>query len=471
MAERADGAPTSVEAARNGSAAGGFRLGTNGPTLLVVLLVATAAFALGVLSKQPCREVAWGSHETQYRVGCYSDVPLLYVFRGFADHVTPYVEAASDGRYLEYPVLTGAVMAGASWLAGTEGSVSQRMVLFYDVTAIMLWLFALVTVAAVWATRPRGPTAALMVAASPALLLTATINWDLLAVAFTALAVWAWSRSQPLLVGLMLGLGAAAKFYPLLLLGPVLVLCLHELVRRRRSPGGPAPKAFSTRGPGATLLLVVGGTALSWLAVNLPLILGARRGWSEFYSFSQSRGIDFGSPWLASSFLGWWTVPGERANLVASGSFLLLCAAIGVLGLLAERPSFAQLAFLVVAAFAVTNKVYSPQYVLWLVPLAALARPRWGLFLLWQACEALYWIGVWRFLLDYGQATHYDGAIGLTAYAWTIWAHVLGTSVLAGAVVVDIVRGRPGGDDARPDGGPALPPHEARPGAPQLAPA
>ena len=31
----------------------------------------------------------------------------------------------------------------------------------------------------------------------------------------------------------------------------------------------------------------------------------------------------------------------------------------------------------------------SPQYVLWLVPLAVLARPRWGPFLAWQAAEAL----------------------------------------------------------------------------------
>jgi uncharacterized membrane protein len=220
----------------------------------------------------------------------------------------------------------------------------------------------------------------------------------------------------------------------------------------------------------ATLGLVVAGTAMSWAAVNVPLIIGASRGWSEFYTFSQSRGIDFGSPWLASSFLGWWTVPADRANLVASGSFLLLCAAIGLLGLLGRRASFAQLAFLVVAAFALTNKVYSPQYVLWLLPLAALARPRWGLFLLWQACEAVYWIGVWRFLLDYGQSAPSDGGIGLTAYAWVIWVHVIGTAVLVGAVVVDVARGRPGGDDLAGDDVP-VPPGQTWPQAPELAPA
>jgi uncharacterized membrane protein len=100
--------------------------------------------------------------------------------------------------------------------------------------------------------------------------------------------------------------------------------------------------------------------------------------------------------------------PSETRTCFGGGLFLLLCAAIGVLGLLSPRPSLAQLALLVVAAFAITNKVYSPQYVR-LLPLAALARPRWPLFLLWQAAEAVYWAGVWRFLLGYGRPEASDG--------------------------------------------------------------
>jgi uncharacterized membrane protein len=40
-----------------------------------------------------------------------------------------------------------------------------------------------------------------------------------------------------------------------------------------------------------------------------------------------------------------------------------------------------------VTGFLLVNKVDSPQYVLWLVPLAVLARPRWRPFLAWQAAE------------------------------------------------------------------------------------
>ena len=73
-----------------------------------------------------------------------------------------------------------------------------------------------------------------------------------------------------------------------------------------------------------------------------------------------------------------------------------------MLGLRApETPRLAQLGFLVVAGFLLVNKVYSPQYVLWLLPLAVLARPRWRDQLIWQAGELLYFAAVWWYLGGY----------------------------------------------------------------------
>ena len=69
-----------------------------------------------------------------------------------------------------------------------------------------------------------------MVALSPALLLSSYINWDLLAVALAALALAAWSARRPALAGVLLGLAIAAKFYPLLFLGPA-----GPAVRARRA--------------------------------------------------------------------------------------------------------------------------------------------------------------------------------------------------------------------------------------------
>ena len=52
----------------------------------------------------------------------------------------------------------------------------------------------------------------------------------------------------------------------------------------------------------------------------------------------------------------------------------------------------AQLAFLVVAAFLLTNKVWSPQFSLWLVPLAVLALPHRRILLAWMTIDALVWV-------------------------------------------------------------------------------
>jgi uncharacterized membrane protein len=48
-----------------------------------------------------------------------------------------------------------------------------------------------------------------------------------------------------------------------------------------------------------------------------------------------------------------------------------------------------------VAAFLLVNKVWSPQYSLWLVPLAVLAIPQWKPILAWMIVDALLWAPGW----------------------------------------------------------------------------
>ena len=85
-------------------------------------------------------------------------------------------------------------------------------------------------------------------------------------------------------------------------------------------------------------------------------------------------------------------------------AFLLLGAlgAVAWLALLAPvKPRLGQLAFLSVLAFLLTTKVWSPQYSIWLVPLVALARPRWRLNLVWQFSEIGVWIATLLWLLGF----------------------------------------------------------------------
>jgi uncharacterized membrane protein len=108
------------------------------------------------------------------------------------------------------------------------------------------------------------------------------------------------------------------------------------------------------------------------------------------------------------------------------------------LGLVApETPRFAQLAFLVLVGFLLVNKVYSPQYVLWLLPLAALARPRWRDHVVWQGTEIFYFAMVWWYLGGFLDPTG-GGDAGF--YWLAIGVRVTGELYLAGLVVRDVLR-------------------------------
>ncbi|WP_174855949.1 glycosyltransferase family 87 protein [Streptomyces hyaluromycini] len=416
-------------------------LGTSWWTpLRVVVIVAVGMFALGMVQKVPCYDSGWFfGASSQYTHACYSDIPHLYQGRGFADGLVPYFDKLpGDMDYLEYPVLTGVFMEVAAWLTPGSGSIMLQEQVYWFVNAGMLMLCAAVIAVCVVRTHRRRPWDGLLVALAPAFALTATINWDLLAVALTAAAMLMWSRSRPLAFGVLLGLATAAKLYPVFLLGPLFLLCWRA-------------------GKWREFFIATGGAVAAWLVVNLPVMIFAFDGWSKFYTFSQERGVDFGSFWLIWA-QNTTTPPSiDFVNTAATVLVLLCFLGIAALTLTApRRPRFAQLAFLVVAAFILTNKVYSPQYVLWLVPLAVLARPKWRDFLIWQACEVAYFLGIWMYL---AYTTSGDAHKGLPTdgYHWAIAVHLLGTLYLCGMVVRDIlmperdVVRRSGDDD--PSGG------------------
>ncbi|MFJ6696741.1 glycosyltransferase family 87 protein [Streptomyces sp. NPDC091272] len=406
----------------------------------VVALAAIGMFALGMVQKLPCYNWAWfQGTSSQYTHACYSDIPHLFVGRGFSENLVPYFDRLSgDMNFLEYPVLTGLFMEVASWLTPSGGTLQHREQIYWLVNCGMLMICAVVIAVCVARTHRRRPWDGLLVALAPAFALTATINWDLLAIALTAAAMLMWSRGRALAFGILVGLATAAKLYPVLLLGPVFLLCW---------------RAGRWREFGAALL----GTAGSWLLVNLPVMLLAPEGWKKFYTFSQERQVDFGSFWLIITQRTGKSFEVEDVNTYATLLMLLMCAGIGWLALAApRRPRFAQLAFLVVAAFILTNKVYSPQYVLWLVPLAALALPRWRHLLVWQACEVMYFLGIWLYLAFTTSGDKHQG-LPTDGYQLAIALHLLGTLYVCAVVVRDIllperdVVRRDGSDD--PSGG------------------
>src|SRR5256886_8151741 len=132
-------------------------------------------------------------------------------------------------------------------------------------------------------------------------------------------------------------------------------------------------------------------------------------------------------------------------NELSAGFLIVACAAIAVLALAApRRPRLPQLSFLVLAAFLMTNKIWSPQYVVWLVPLAVLARPRLWPYLLWQLAEVAYFFGIWGYLIFVYSAGGYQvtGYQGISS-GW-YFATPLARFLTVGLLAAYVVRGIPG---------------------------
>lgn len=407
----------------------------------VVLALGCVTLVLHWLQKSPCRDGGTWTGLGQYTRFCYTDVIALYGADGGLSHGgIPYLDYA-----LEYPVVTGLFMSlvGLPVHAVGTGGGFDEWVWFYDLTALGLAGFAVATVAMLLSLRRRRPWDVAMFAAAPALLLSATVNWDLLAIVLAVGGIFAWARRNPVLAGVLLGLGAAAKLWPGFLLIPLIFLGLRA-------------------GRDRPVWTAVGAAAASWLAVNLPVLLaeylyhGSVDNWLRFLRLNTERGIDWGTFWYVGRYLDQTLNPASEGpfqwlsghvdpylNWLTYGLFGLACAGIGWLAMRApRRPRFAALAFLTVAAFLLFSKVWSQQFVLWLLPLVVLARPRWGAFLAWQAAEVGYFFAFYGQLIRAtGEESRPEGLFVIPE-GWFILAAALrwGTvAVLCGFVVYDIL--------------------------------
>lgn len=326
---------------------------------LVLLLSLTLVSLLvsGFWVKGPCVDALWDGH--QYETRCYTDLIPLYGGRDLDESQFPYVES-----FNEYPVLTGLWMYLASLPADDSGS-------FFIWNAVGLGLVGLAVTFFLWRTSERS-VHVLWWALAPPLVLYAFHNWDLLAVLFSVLGLYAYKRDRLLLSGGFLGLGVATKLFPVVFL-PILGA---ELLRRAHERGdGPWWESLKARGPWRFSLGAIG----AWLAVNLPFILINRSLWWETYSFHSGRGPTTGSHWNAIRFYAgrwdWdWLSSLVSTPMLPTLSPLLFVAGTLVLVALVLKGRLGALSgcLAVLCVFLLANQVFSGQYVLWLVPFFAL---------------------------------------------------------------------------------------------------
>ena len=365
--------------------------------ILVVLAILAALLSVAKFSH--CANTGWATPD-QYVHACYSDLPALFEARGLSTNEWPF---ASDDNSVEYPVVTAMVMYATSFAANSPVS-------YFNINIFFLILLFIATVLVVRKIRPEF---AYLVPVAPAMIASLFINWDLWAIASMMIAIYWFDRKQYLASSVLLGISISTKFLPIFLLIPIVFIFWRDAKMKE-----------------AIKYLAI--TFGIWLAINLPFALTTPTGWWRFYKLNLEREADWGSLWLAFNHLGL-----GLANLNYLAVLLLLIGLTSFVIFLFEvknTPTLASVAFIVLAIVMVASKVYSPQYVLWLTPLAAIAlthKKDLHAFWIWQIAETMYHVAIWQHLALFtgaafglqegGYATITLIRIAATIYlAWTL---------------------------------------------------
>jgi len=368
---------------------------SNALKVRALVVLAILASLLSVIKFSPCANTGWATPD-QYVHACYSDLPALFEARGLSTNQWPF---ASDDNSVEYPVVTAMIMYITSFAANSPLS-------YFNINIFFLILLFIATVLAVRKIRPEF---AYLVPVAPAMVASLFINWDLWAIATMMLAIYWFDRKQFLYSALLLGVSISTKFLPIFLLIPIVFIFWRENKIKEA-------------------IKYIAITFGIWLAINLPFAVTTPTGWWRFYKLNLDRGPDWGSIWLALQQLGI-----NFTNLNYLSILLLLIAITTIAILLFEikyTPSLASVAFFVVASVMLASKVYSPQYVLWLTPLAVIAltnKKDLHAFWLWQATELIYHIAIWQHL---AQVTDAKFGLGPTPFAILTLLRIGGTIYL-----------------------------------------
>jgi uncharacterized membrane protein len=295
---------------------------------LVLVAFVVLGFALNAAVRMPCRTV------------CGSDLGRLY-----QDHSIDRAHAPFFQRDLEYPPLIGIEMYAATvpFDEGFRGKFLVNALLMTGLAAATTWCLWRRYGAATWRW-----------ALSPVVLVQGLQNWDLLAVAPATIGLLQWEAGQALVAGVLIGLGAAAKLYPALFLPILVAACRPDRAWRQARD-------------------VVLGFVVGAGAITVPVYVAAPKALRFFIDFHRLRPPSRDAIWFyvfRNTDMKLWLASADVARLLNVVTAALVAAALIALVFHAARGRLAPNAAcaLVTIAFLVSNKIYSPQYDLWLVP-------------------------------------------------------------------------------------------------------
>jgi uncharacterized membrane protein len=319
-----------------------------------LVAVALVAAVWGVL------HIGWYGHSQIVDYGVYQQ----YGDEVVKNHSVPYRDFQ-----LEYP--PGALPV----------FIAPALLERFDYRTVFQLLMAACLVGAVLASFAiAGPWAAVLTAVAPLALGSVVLSrFDLWPAALTVLALAAALRRYWAVSAVVIGTAFAAKLWPAVLI-PLVAIWIA------RSDGGRAAGRW---------LGIAAGTAAAWF---LPFVLLSPGGVAHSFHAQFARPLQLESLG-ASLLITWHHVIGTplyvessygSQNLIGAGThaMAIVTSVVGVLALAAIYVAFARgtsevgdLLRYAVAAVAVTlafGKVFSPQFLIWLIPLVPLVRGRRG---------------------------------------------------------------------------------------------
>ena len=316
---------------------------------MVVAMLVTLAAGLAI-------ELAFWGSTGRYTI---SDLPRVFLHRGVGPGAFPYID-----RVIEYPVAAGLMLYAATLIAPSALGILL-------VTAAAAG--ALCVAITIRFERRFGRRAWRWALATP-LALFAFQNWDVFAIAAMLVGLAAFERHRDTASGAALGLGAAIKLFPAVLIPPLVAVRWAQGDRR-----------------GARRLAVSGAAAFA--AFNLPVMIANPHGWLWTFLFQGQRHATWGTLW-------YWVYRPFNINSASLGntvSFLVLVVGIGLFTAYSLRVRLqpAAVGAIAVVIFVLSNKVYSPTYDLWLVPFFVLLPIERRLWLGFCAVDLAIFVNVY----------------------------------------------------------------------------
>ncbi|CAB4819040.1 unannotated protein [freshwater metagenome] len=336
----------------------------------LLILLSLLAGVLSFVKFNHCVNTNWSTPDVDIHA-CYSDIPSLFTDRNLDTHQWSY---SNGDKSVEYPVITGAIMWATTWLSPSSGNEIRN---YYYINAFLIVLLLIFTVLLIGRMRPKF---AYLVPIAPALIASLFINWDMWGIITMILAIFYFDKRRYSVSAVLMAISIATKFFPVLLLLPVFLIFWKE--RKVRA---------------AIQYTLI--TFLVWSAINAPVFLTTPQGWWRFYGLNLDRDADWGSIWYALSLLG---INMSHINYFSILSLAVIAVLLALYLFDFEiTPSLSQVSFILMATVLCFGKVYSPQYVLWLVPLAILGmREKRDVpaFWIWQGGEVIYHLAIWQHL-------------------------------------------------------------------------